>query len=84
MLSVNFCPSYSAFTFPFVITCLGLKLADNYLIEEFGLYMLRVPVQVIEVFTILMVIYVFVKYSSYLIDETKINPIFKRDYEINN
>ena len=84
MLSIDFCPSYSAFTFPFVITTIGLKAASIYLIEEFGLYALKLPVQFIEIFTIVLVTYVLVKYTFYLINELNINSVFKRVYESNN
>jgi exfoliative toxin A/B len=84
MLSIDFCPSYSAFTFPFVITTIGLKSASVYLIEGFGVYALKTPVQFIEYLTIALVIYVLVKYTFHLINELNINSVFKRGYKTNN
>lgn len=77
MLAVDFCPSYSAFTFPFVITTIGLKSASSYLIEEFSLNILKLPAKFIEILTIVLVMYVFLKYFIFLINKMDIISIVK-------
>lgn len=84
MLSVDFCPSYSAFTFPFVITTIGLKTTSNYLMEEFSFNLLKIPVQFIEILTIVLVLYVFIKYTFYLLNKFGVTSIFKKEYGTNN
>lgn len=72
MLSIRFYPSYSALTFPFVITAVGLKLANKYINNIYSLNFLKYPALAAEVISIIMVLYVLIKYSSYL---------FKPSYE---
>lgn len=67
MLSVGFYPSFSAFTFPYVITAMGLKLTSNFLKPEFNHYFLPYLARTIEILSITLVFFVLSKYLSYLI-----------------
>lgn len=67
MLSVGFYPSFSAFTFPFVITAIGLKMTSSFLEQEFGSILLRYPARMVEILAVSLVLFVLFKYSSYLI-----------------
>ena len=71
MLSVGFYPSFSAFTFPFVITAIGLKMSNNYFINKFNFSLLNYPAQIIEILSILLVSFVLFKYSAFLFSNQK-------------
>ncbi|MGL5439213.1 MAG: TDT family transporter [Filifactoraceae bacterium] len=60
----KFMPSYSSFTFPFVISAIALRpFATKY--EVFG------PVHVfMQIFAVIMVIYVFIEYMKFLLKKT--------------
>lgn len=66
MLAVGFYPSFSAFTFPFVITAIGLKITNIYLINQFSFQLLKYPAFLVEVLAIILVSFVFFRYISYL------------------
>ena len=72
MLSVGFYPSFSAFTFPFVITAIALKLTSNYLINEFSIQFLKYPANIIEILAIILVSFVFFRYTIFLFSQNKI------------
>lgn len=68
----TFYPSYSAFTFPLVITAIGLKMATGFLvksgnIEKLGFLksVLPILVKVETVIAALMVLYVLIKYLTH-------------------
>jgi len=67
MISKKFYPSYSAFTFPFVITAIGLKLSNKFLINEFGMKILEYPSKIIEILSIILVLYVLYSYMKYIL-----------------
>lgn len=67
MLKVGFYPSFSAFTFPFVITAIGLKLTIKFLEEQFGNPLLGYSAQIMEVLSIILVLFVLFKYLGYFI-----------------
>ncbi len=69
MLSVGFYPSFSAFTFPFVITAIGLKLAAKYLKAEFSISLLSYPALAVEILSIILVLFVLIKYLDYLFQD---------------
>lgn len=73
MISKEFYPSFSAFTFPFVITGIGLKMSNKYLISNLNLNFLAYPAKIIEVFAIILVSYVFITYSKFLLSQNKVN-----------
>lgn len=67
MLKNGFYPSFSAFTFPFVITGIGLKMSNFYLTNKLGLTFLTYPAKIIEIIAILLVIFVFISYTNFLV-----------------
>lgn len=67
MMSVGFFPSFSAFTFPFVITAIGLKQAAAYFLDKFGSNFLQFPAKIVEISAITLVVLVFSLYSRYII-----------------
>jgi len=71
MISVGFFPSFSAFTFPFVITTIGLKLSTNFLISNYSVNFLNYPVKILEILSISLVLFVTVKYGNYLLKNVR-------------
>jgi exfoliative toxin A/B len=67
MLSKEFYPSYSAFTFPFVITAIGLKLSNKFLISEYSMSILKYPTKIIEILSIILVLYVLYSYMKFIL-----------------
>lgn len=65
MLKVGFYPSFSAFTFPYVISAIGLKMAVKFWSVNPGLNWLKYPARLTELLAIVIVLFVFVKYLSY-------------------
>jgi len=67
MIKLKFFPSYSAFTFPFVISAIALKTIDAFLVklhQEVPLF--RYLVHIEEILATVFVIYVLVRYISFL------------------
>ena len=64
LLKLPFFPSYSAFTFPFVITTIALKGASRFGI---GAAFLPPVVTIFELWSVMMVLYVLWRYASFLI-----------------
>ena len=67
LLKLKFYPSYSAFTFPFVITAIAVKGANGYLVKagiETGHLGLLVPF--LEIWSVAMVAYVLIRYILFL------------------
>ncbi|MGM0445940.1 MAG: TDT family transporter [Bacillota bacterium] len=69
MISKEFYPSYSAFTFPFVITAIGLKLSNKYLLSEYGMSILKYPSKTVEILSIILVIYVLFTYMKFILTQ---------------
>lgn len=69
MMAAGFYPSFSAFTFPFIITGIGLKLSNNYLSENFKFHYLNYPAKIIEALAIILVVYVFISYFKFLLKQ---------------
>lgn len=68
MLKLKFYPSYSAFTFPFVISATAIKATNSFFIRSnMGVIMLGYVAKFLESWSILMVLYVLIKYSIYII-----------------
>lgn len=63
LLKLKFYPSYSAFTFPLVISALALKLSNGFLVNQ-GITMpiLSVLIKVEELIAVLIVFYVLIRY----------------------
>lgn len=67
MLKLKFYPSYSAFTFPFVISAIAIKKTNLFLQNNnYNLSFLKYIVKFEESFAVLIVIYVLVKYIGFL------------------
>ena len=68
LLRIKFYPSYSAFTFPLVISALALKLSNNFLVSQ-GITspILIVLVKIEEILAVLIVFYVLMRYLEHLI-----------------
>lgn len=68
LLRIKFYPSYSAFTFPLVISALALKLSNNFLVSQ-GITspILIVLVKIEEMLAVLIVFYVLMRYLEHLI-----------------
>lgn len=63
----KFYPSFSAFTFPLVISAISIKLANGFLVNSGqALAILRYIVKFEELVAILMVLYVLIKYVQFL------------------
>lgn len=62
---LKFYPSYSAFTFPLVISALALKLSNQFLIsQEINFDFLPIWVKIEEIIAIVVVFYVFLRYMG--------------------
>lgn len=68
LLKLQFYPSYSAFTFPFVITAIAIKSTNTFLIN-FGINIsiIKYFVNILELWAVMIVIYVFIKYIIFMI-----------------
>lgn len=76
MLKLKFFPSYSAFTFPFVISAIAIKMINNFLIEiHLGIPLFNYLVPVEELLGTVFVIYVLVRYMDFLfLQDNNIKP----------
>lgn len=74
LLNLKFYPSYAAFTFPTVITAIGLKGAANYLkgVNESFKFLSSVAFAE-EIIAVLLVVYVLIRYISFLSSNIKSN-----------
>ncbi|WP_099187901.1 TDT family transporter [Tepidibacter mesophilus] len=67
LLKLKFYPSYSAFTFPFVISAIAIKKTNLFLkSNNYNLSFLKYIVKFEEYFAVLIVIYVLIKYIEFL------------------
>lgn len=75
LLKLKFYPSYSSFTFPFVISGIAIKLTNGFLINNNKtLGFLKYVVKFQELFAIIIVLYVLIKYINFLfISDKSIN-----------
>lgn len=70
LLRLKFYPSYSAFTFPFVITAIAIKSTNAYLIKQGGsIAFLGYFVNLLELWAVIMVTYVLFKYIAFIISK---------------
>lgn len=68
MLKIKFYPSYSAFTFPLVISGIALKLTNGFLVEAGKkISILNYIVKFEELISIAIVLYVLIKYTTFLL-----------------
>lgn len=74
MLKLKFYPSYSAFTFPLVISAVAMKQLNGYLVKsEQPIYMLKYFVIFQEVLAVLIVFYVLIRYFKFIFHQDKIS-----------
>lgn len=72
LLKLKFYPSYSAFTFPLVISAISIKLTNGFLIKaERPITMLKYVVKFEELIALVIVIYVLIRYISFLFAKTE-------------
>lgn len=72
LLKLKFYPSYSAFTFPLVISAISIKLTNGFLIKaEKPITMLKYVVKFEEFIAVAIVIYVLIRYISFLFAKTE-------------
>ncbi|WP_025640611.1 TDT family transporter [Schnuerera ultunensis] len=72
LLKLPFYPSYSAFTFPLVISGISIKLTNGFLINAGKeLFILKYIVKFEEVLAVIMVLYVLLRYIGFLFSKTE-------------
>ncbi|SCY33778.1 TDT family transporter [Alkaliphilus peptidifermentans] len=70
LFKLKFYPSYSAFTFPFVISAVAIKATNGFLVtSNRGIASLFYVVKFLELWSITMVLYVLVRYIMFLMPE---------------
>lgn len=70
LLKLKFYPSYSAFTFPLVISALALKLSNGFLVNQgITISILPMLIKVEELIAILIVFYVVIRYITNLVKD---------------
>jgi len=69
MLKLKFYPSYSAFTFPFVISAIAMNMVNKYLlVSGNGLSIINIIVKFETIWAVFMVGYVFLRYAQYMVE----------------
>ncbi|MDF2613614.1 MAG: C4-dicarboxylate transporter [Clostridia bacterium] len=72
LLKLKFYPSYSAFTFPFVITAIAMKGTHAYLTKTgVSLSFIGYFVNLLEIWSVIMVVYVLIKYIIFIASNDK-------------
>ncbi|WP_406243575.1 TDT family transporter [Tissierella carlieri] len=72
LLKLKFYPSYSAFTFPLVISAISIKLTNGFLVEiEKPIAILKYVVNFEELVALAIVIYVLIRYIGFLFARTE-------------
>lgn len=83
LLKIKFYPSYSAFTFPMVISAVAMKQLNGYLVKiKQPIEMLKYLVKFQEVIAVLIVIYVLSRYIQFLFLENRMAKISQIDKSI--
>lgn len=81
LLKLKFYPSYSAFTFPFVITATAMKATNAYLMNiGSSVPILMYLIYILKIWAIIMVIYVLFRYMIFMFSNTEssqVTPTFK-------
>jgi exfoliative toxin A/B len=72
LLKLKFYPSYSAFTFPLVISAISIKLTNGFLVKiEKPIAILKYVVNFEELVALAIVIYVLIRYIGFLFARTE-------------
>lgn len=75
LLKLKFYPSYSAFTFPFVITAIAMKSTKVYLSQKGLIFsFFNYFVNILELWAVIIVVYVLVKYIVFIVTTQKSSP----------
>ncbi|MBZ9688561.1 TDT family transporter [Clostridium estertheticum] len=83
LLKIKFYPSYSALTFPMVISAIAMKQFNGYLVKiKQPIHMLKYLIKFQEILAVLIVLYVLVRYFQFLFLENKIAKISQIDKSI--
>lgn len=70
LLKLKFFPSYSAFTFPLVISAISIKLTNGFLVNKGqSMWILKYIVKIEEAMGVLIVLYVLMKYIRFILKE---------------
>lgn len=70
LLKLSFLPSYSAFTFPLVISAISIKLTNGFLVNNGqSVRILQYMVGVEEIIAVLIVLYVLLRYILFILKE---------------
>lgn len=73
LLKLKFYPSYSGFTFPLIISAMGMKLTNGFLIKSGqSLWLLKYLVKFQEILAIGITLYVLIRYIQFLLPENNI------------
>lgn len=73
LLKLKFYPSYSAFTFPLVISAIAIKLTNGFLIKvDRGISLLKYVVKIEEFMAVAIVIYVLARYIAFLFQKEEV------------
>lgn len=68
LLKLKFYPSYSAFTFPFVISGIAAKSVNGFLLKaNISIEVLGYAVKFLELWSVIMIVYVLVRYVVFII-----------------
>ena len=65
LLKLKFYPTYAAFTFPYVISAVAFKAANNFLVNN-GYWSFSALVKISEWLAILCVVYVLIRYVIFM------------------
>jgi len=65
LLKIKFYPTYSAFTFPYVISAMAFRLGVNFLANRYGFYHLTTIANLTMWIAVAVVLFVFVHYIKY-------------------
>ncbi|SHJ69395.1 TDT family transporter [Paramaledivibacter caminithermalis] len=78
MLRIKFYPSYAAFTFPFVISAIAIKKVNGFLIKiNQSIEVLNYIVKFEELIAVLIVIYVLIRYVSFIFVKEEVDNTIK-------
>lgn len=78
LMKIKFYPSYSAFTFPLVISAIAMKQTNGFLMKinkpkPMTIHILKYLVKFQEILAVLMIAYVFIRYFQFLFHEDKVS-----------
>lgn len=75
LLKLKFYPSYSAFTFPLVISAIGIKMSNRYFITVWGRNTLEPIVKIQEMISVIVVIYTCFCFIKFLLEKKPVATV---------